>query len=382
MRIGIDGGSWSNRRGYGRFLREIVHAITRIPCDHDFTVFLDAATAREFAPLPHFQVREVTLSRSVSEAATSDGNRSPGDLFRMGRAVSKEPLDVFFYPTVYSYFPLWTRVPAVVGIHDTIADRNPHFSFATKRQEFLWKAKVRMALFQARLVMTVSEYSSRCLQDHYKVPNSRIRVVPEAASDRFEAPSLNSSREPFVLYVGGISPNKNLGTLIRAFAGLPDDRRSNWRLLLAGDYKSDGFQNCFQEMSALVRECGLQERVEFLGYVSDDDLVRLYQRASLFVMPSLDEGFGLPAVEAMASGTPVIVSDGNSLTEVVGSAGILFPAQDERALSDHMERVISNPQLWDHMSKLGIERAASFSWDHAARVLLNILEEAGQARLL
>lgn len=376
MRIGIDGGSWSNRRGYGRFLREVVHAVAQIDCEHEFVIFLDERAARDFAPMPRFEVREVALSRGISEAATSDGNRTPADLLRMGRAASKEQMDVFFFPTVYSYFPLWSRISAVVGIHDTIADRNPRFAFAGRRQEFLWRAKVRAALLQARLIMTVSEYSRRCLREEYNLSDSRIRVVPEAASERFQPPPPGSVRERFVLYAGGISPNKNLGTLVRAFARLEDARQAGWRLLLAGDYQSDGFRSCFRDISALVRDCGIADQVQFLGYVPDEELAALYQRAGLFVLPSYDEGFGLPAVEAMASGAPVIVSQGNSLTEVAGEAALSFPPHDEQALAGHMQRLIADPQLREQLSRLGSQRSAEFSWSRSASILVRVLEEA------
>jgi len=376
MRIGIDGGSWSNRRGYGRFLREIVNAIAALQCEHRFVMFLDHAAAADFTPLPRFEIREVALSRQISDAATSAGNRSPRDLLRMGRAVAKEPLDVFFFPTVYSYFPLWNRVPVVLGVHDTIAGRNPQFAFAGKRQELFWRAKVRAALFQSRLVMTVSDYSRNCLREFHNVPDRKIRVVHEAASSMFSIPVPGTPREPFILYAGGISPNKNIGALIRAFSklGVP-----GWRLVLAGDYQSDGFRSCYGELSSLVNELGLHGRVEFPGYVSDTELVRLYQRAGLFVLPSFDEGFGLPAIEAMACGAPVIVGEGNALTEVVGEAGIAFAPRDHEALARQMTRVITDPDLWLRMSESGVRRAASFSWDSAARTLIRVLEEAGRS---
>ncbi len=376
MRIGIDGGSWSNRRGYGRFLREVAQALSRLESEHRFVIFLDAASSRTFTPLPGFTVREVKLAHHIAEAATDSGNRSPADLLRMGRAVAGEPLDVFFFPTVYSWFPVWKRVPIVVGIHDTIADRNPRFAFAGRKQELLWKAKVRLALAQSRLVLTVSEYSRRCLQEHYGVAPERMRVVPEAASASFRSLPNGPDREKMALYAGGISPNKNLGTLVRAFAKLENEREAGWRLVLAGDFQSDGFKSCYQEIRTLVEDLGLRDQVEFPGYVTDEKLASLYQQAGLFILPSFDEGFGLPAIEAMASGTPVIVSEGNALVEVVGSAGLSFPVRDIEALAAAMRRVLGDAELRRTLSEAGIRRAAEFSWDQTARALLHVLGEA------
>jgi glycosyltransferase involved in cell wall biosynthesis len=379
MRIGIDGGSWSNRRGYGRYLREIAQALSKAPAEHQYVLFLDDAGADQYTELDRFETRIVPLSQQIGTAASSDGARSLMDLARMGRAVSKEHLDMFFFPTVYSYFPLWRRIPTIVGIHDTIADRNPQLAFAGKRQELFWNLKVKMAIRSADLIMTVSGYSRRCLESFLRVPGQKIRVVSEAASARFHPPREGAARELFVLYVGGISPNKNLATLIRAF-GLCEARRAGWRLLLAGDYQSDGFRGCYQELSELVQDQGLTPFVDFLGYVTDDELVDLYQRAGLFVMPSFDEGFGLPAVEAMASGVPVIASAGNALAELVGDAGICVETTDVRTFASQMDRVALNPDLQKQMSESGIARAALFTWKQSALDLLQLFDEAAICR--
>ena len=380
MRIGIDGGSWTNRRGYGRFLQEMAKALSESAERHEYVMFLDAAGAGCFKPLRGFETRVVTLREQIGTAASNDGNRPLLDLARMGRAVAKEPLDVFFFPTVYSYFPLWTGVPNVVGVHDTIADRNPAFAFAGKRQEYFWKAKVRIAIWRASLVLTVSAYSGQCLQNVYQVPPEKIRIINEAASARFCPPPDHAQRERFILYVGGISPNKNLATLIEAF-GASAARKEGWRLLLAGDVSSDGFRGCYNELVQLVSKDSLDRAVEFLGYVPDDHLVHLYQRASLFVLPSFDEGFGLPAVEAMACGTPVIASSGNAVAEVVGSAGICVPATDAHAFTEQIDRVIADSELRAQMSEQGLRRAERFTWKQAASDLLQVLEEARKQSL-
>ena len=376
MRIGIDGGSWSNRRGYGRFLREMAKALSAAPIDHQYVLFLDRAGQDQFTHLNRFETRVVPLSQSISEAASNAGNRSLLDLARMGRAVARERFDVFFFPTVYSYFPLWNGTPSLVGIHDTIADRNPQFAFAGKRQELFWKAKVRLAIRSATLVMTVSEYSCECLENFYHVPRAKIRIVSEAASPQFHASADRSQRERFVLYVGGISPNKNLSTLIQAFA-LTQARSSGWRLLLAGDYVSDRFQGCYDELAGLIEQKGLGDSIEFTGYVPEDQLAKLYQNAGLFVLPSFDEGFGLPVLEAMACGTPVIASAGHALAEVMGDAGICVPASNPGALAFEIDRVVADPELQKRMSADGLRRASLFTWSQAA---LDLLQALGEAR--
>jgi glycosyltransferase involved in cell wall biosynthesis len=374
LHIGIDGGAWSNRRGYGRFLREVLEALAASDTRNEYSVFLDPAAHASFHLGDRFRAVLVPTSQSVNDAARADGHRPIQDMLRMGYAVARASLDVFFFSSVFCYFPLIRPVPAIVGVHDTIADRNPQFSFASRRQHLFWQAKVKLALAQARTVLTVSEYSKQCIESVLGIPARRIRVLYEAAAPCFRRMAEEPAREPFLLYVGGISPNKNLPTLIHAFSGL---KQRGWsaRLILVGDYQTDGFKSCYAELQQLVDKLGLQDHVRFAGYVPDEDLISLYNRASAFVMPSLDEGFGLPAVEAMACGAPVIVSSGNSLSEVTGEAGLVVDPRDQAGLTDAMERVLASPAFAEQLSRKSLQRAALFSWSNAAGRLLEIFEE-------
>jgi glycosyltransferase involved in cell wall biosynthesis len=231
---------------------------------------------------------------------------------------------------------------------------------------------VRLALAQARTVLTVSEYSRRSIVAGLKVAASRIRVLTEAASARFSKSARAGERGEYILYAGGISPNKNLPTLVRAYARL---RPGGVKLVLAGDYQSDGFKSCYGELCALTAELGVAGDVVFPGFVSDQELCDLYSGASVFVMPSFDEGFGLPAVEAMACGAPVIVAKGHALEEVVGTAGLLVDPNDEAGLAGAIGSVLADPALRAELSDRSLRRAAEFSWPKAARQLLSVFEE-------
>ena len=172
--------------------------------------------------------------------------------------------------------------------------------------------------------------------------------------------SLLDSR--FVLYVGGISPHKNLGTLLDAFARLRRDPTcSDCRLVLVGDYSGDVFYSAYDELRQKTKLLGLGEAVHFTGYVADEDLVHLYSAAEVFVLPSLLEGFGLPVIEAMACGAPVVASRRGALPEVVGSAGLLFDPDRPGDLYDVLRRVLT-----DH----GAARSPAASWTTARRRVL------------
>jgi glycosyltransferase involved in cell wall biosynthesis len=371
MRVGIDGACWTNRRGYGRFLRELLAEVAAIDSANDYTVFFDRAVPEDFALGRRFRPVAAGTSSEVGETAHAEGHRPLGDLWRMSRAVARERLDLFFFPSVYSYFPLLRRVRMVLGVHDTIADRNPQFAFAARRQEIFWRVKVRLALAQADTVLTVSEYSKRAIQKDLHVPAARIRVIGEGAASCFRKLEEPGASEPYLLYAGGISPNKNLATLIRAFARLPQSR-CGLKLVLAGDYRSDGFKSCYGELRELVSALDVESSVVFPGFVPDDDLCRLYNGARAFVMPSYDEGFGLPALEAMTCGAPVIVSRGHALEELVSGAGLLVDPQDEAGLAQAMGRILTDGELARELSRRSVERASEFSWKTAASKLLAV----------
>jgi glycosyltransferase involved in cell wall biosynthesis len=374
MHIGIDGGCWNNRRGYGRFLRELLEALAANDTRNEYSVFLDPGAYAAFHLRDRFRPVLVPTAQSVNGAARADGHRSIADMLRMSYAVARTPVDVFFFSSVFSYFPLIRRAPAILGVHDTIADKNPRFSFASRRQHLFWQAKVKLALAQADIVLTVSEYSKHCIERVLGIPGSRIRVLYEAASPCFRQMETETVENPFLLYVGGISPNKNLTTLVRAFHALKA-RNPKTGLVLVGDFKSDGFKSCYAELKQLIGTLAIEEDVRFTGYIPDQELVSLYNQASAFVMPSFDEGFGLPAVEAMACGAPVIVSSGNSLSEVTGGAALVVDPHDQAALTGAREQVLANREFAAELSRKSLARAAQFSWDKAAGRLLEIFEE-------
>ncbi len=361
MRILIDGGCWTNGRGYGRFTRELLAALAHSP-RHDYAVLLEEQARDEYS-LP-FPAACVKLSRSVGEAATSGGRRSVRDLLAMSAAAWRQRAEAIFFPSVYSYFPIWPGSRALVGVHDTMADRFPEYAFDSGAQQRFWRWKMRLALAQCRDILTVSEYSKRSIIGHWGMAPERIHVIPEAAGAIFQP--RETLKQNVILSVGGVSPNKNLAALIRAFRKLPP----GFELLIVGDYQSDGFKNCYSELAALATNMP----VRFAGRVSDDELCRLYNEAALLAFPSVEEGFGLPAVEAMACGLPVVAHRGHAVAEVLADAGVLVDATDEAELAAALARVLDDPLLRERMRQKGFERARQFTWARAAEELQRIFD--------
>ena len=180
----------------------------------------------------------------------------------------------------------------------------------------------------------------------------------------------------FLLYVGGISPHKNLKTLVSAYHQLVcDDRFSDVRLVLVGDYQNDSFYSDYPSLKQHIDQLQLGERVVFTGYIEDQDLAYLYNAASLLVMPSLEEGFGLPAIEAMACGTAVAASNKGSLPEIVGKAGRFFEPTNVRAIRDVLGQVLCDDFMRKEMRETGLTRARQFMWDRAAKDALGIFDQ-------
>jgi len=378
LHVGIDATTWWNDRGFGRFTRELVKALLVPDSAFRYTLVVDRESAGE---LPSgVRVASIATQRSLTEAAVQDGARSPLDMLAMSRLVRRERFDLVFFPAVYSYFPLLARVPCVVAFHDTIAERYPELVFPTRRNKLFWDIKVAIAKRQATRIMTVSRASAEDLERILHIPRKRIDVITEgpdpifrklddpAAAQSVRARLGIDATDTLLVYVGGLSPHKNLLGLLRAMPSVLA-QRPDVRLAIVGDTSGKGFYDNVAELKRFVNaHPQLQARVLFTGYVSDQDLVQLYNTAAALVLPSLWEGFGLPAVEAMACGLPVLASRRGSLPEVIADTGLLFEPDDPADISRNILNMLNEPGLCARLSGLAVERAKGFSWERGARL--------------
>lgn len=397
MRIGIDATCWWSRRGFGRFTRGLLTAMFDEPRGHRFCLFIDRAPEPEMLH-PHVDIVRVSPSRPVTEAAVASGSRSPADLWAFTRAASRAPMDVMFYPAVYSWFPLRPGIPVVVTLHDAIAEHFPELIFPGRKGRMMWNLKMRLARWQATRIMTVSQAAKQEIVEHLGIRASRIDVVSEAADPRFhyiaDAAVRTAARQHanlpaqgrFIIYVGGLAPHKNILGLVNGFAGalaLSANRGGgldDLHLALVGDPKGDGFHSNYEQICAMTAaDPLLQGRVHFTGYVSDEDLVALYSDALAATMPSFSEGFGLPAVEAMACGIPVLASRAASLPEVVGDAGLYFDPHQPAQIAEAIHRIATETETLAALQQKARARAAQFTWANAARLAFEHIERAAGA---
>jgi glycosyltransferase involved in cell wall biosynthesis len=277
--------------------------------------------------------------------------------------------------------PPFCRVPVVVTIHDLAFERMPE-TF-TRRGSFQLKLTVRRTAKKAARIATVSEYSRRDLLDIYKLPPEKVVVTYNGVESSFTPrPSVPNEAEEvrrrfgvsrdFLLAVGSLQPRKNMVRLIRAYARLRSEREDFKAQLVIVGRKLWLASEIFDE----VKRQRWANDVILTGYVADEDLPPLYRAARAFVYPSLFEGFGLPPIEAMACGTPVVTSGVTSLPEVTGDAALLIDPTDERALANALIEIVNNERLRAELREKGVAQAKKFNWRDAAEKTLRLYREA------
>lgn len=384
LRVGVDATCWQNRRGYGRHARALLGALVRADRGGQYTFFVDHDPAPGDFP-DGADVRRVGASVPAAVAASADGRRSLADMRRMSRALSAAAVDVLLFPTVYTYVPVFTRAKKVLVIHDVIAERFPHLTLPRRTARLFWKAKVALGRRQADALVTVSEHSRRGLASHFGIDPTRIQVVSEAADPVFRrlddpAPTLKlrdlglDGPGRTVVYVGGFNPHKNLELLVTAFSRLAARPGfADVRLVLVGDDQKDVFHSYAGALRRQIEDLGIGKRVVFTGFLPDADLAVLLNRAAVLALPSLLEGFGLPAVEAAACGCPVVATTESPLPELLGDGGRFASPRNTAAWERELGDVLASLAVRADMRAAGLEAARRLTWDAAARQMLGVL---------
>jgi glycosyltransferase involved in cell wall biosynthesis len=320
---------WKGFHGIGRFAREVLR---RLPEHHQF----------QNGPKP----------LSIADP-----------LWLTCQVLAKRP-SVFFSPGFNP--PPLCPVPFVFTIHDLMQIQFP--DVATRAKRLYYKLVVMPAARRAHRVLTVSEYSRRRILDWSGLPDERVINVGNGVDLPFRPDGARYEPGfPYLLYVGNFRPHKNIHRLLLAFRDLD---YPELRLVLIGTPSS--------EIVVHLQQLGVEGRTQILSALSDDQLASVYRGALVLVLPSLIEGFGLPALEAMACGTPVVVSRSTALPEVVGDAGLFIDPLDVEDIKRGIEHVLCGSELRTTMSALGLRRAKQFSWDGVAGRVLAVLDEAAR----
>lgn len=370
MRIAIDARKLHDY-GIGTYVRNLVRSLARIDHENEYVLLCKPSDCPAVTALgDNF--------RAVPEPS---GNYSVKEQWHMPITLRRVGADVFHAP--HYVLPPMLPCPAVVTIHDCIHLRFP--DYLPNRFAYVYaKAFMTMAARRAARVLTVSEASKRDILGYLRVPAAKVEVIYNGLDHRFShAPDTAEVErvrqrfqltDPFLLYAGNIKPHKNVDRVIEAFARLKKRGHASLRLLIIGDEISKSPQ-----LRRAVHRLQLHHQVRFLGFVPNEMLAVLYRLADVFVFPSLYEGFGLPPLEAMASGTPVVTSNVSSLPEVVGDAALLVDPRDAEAIAGAVERILEDPALRRSLIQKGLVRSREFSWERAARRIRDVYLDIGAA---
>ena len=368
MRIAIDMRKLHDY-GIGTYLRNLLRQLARIDRDTEY-VLLCRRSDQQFADQLGSNFRGVIESSGLY--SVSEQLSIPFNLARLSP-------DLFHTP--HYVLPPLTPCRSVVTIHDCIHLIFPQY--LRHRLAYLYaRTMFWTAVHRASRILTVSEASKNDILRFFDVPASKVTVIYNAIDDLFfeEPPEAEIVRvreryqlhDRFVMYGGNVSPHKNVERLIDAFVLLRRDGLDDLKLLVTG-----GEVSRYSSLRRAVHRHNLHQHVRFLGYQSTTTLAALYRLADVFVFPSLYEGFGLPPLEAMASGTPVVVSNVSSLPEVVGDGAIMVNPYEPRAIADGIHKALGDADLREQLRVRGLARARSFSWSASVKRIHRIYQEIG-----
>lgn len=361
--IGIDARlTYYTQGGIAQYTQHIISELAGITSPHTFTILQSRKDARNLAAGPN-------------QRKAACWTPAHHKLERLALAVELLPrgLDLLHSPDFIP--PLNGSFRSVITVHDLAFLRYPQFLTEESRAYY---CQIGDAIKRADHIIAVSEATRADLVEMLGAPEYKITVVYEAASEQFRPPTpaeVNRIREkhnllaPYILFVSTIEPRKNIDGLLRAYAALIDMMPDAPQLVVVG-----GKGWLYDKTMALYDELKLGERVRWLGSVDYADLPALYGAAEVFCLPSFYEGFGLPPLEAMACGAPVVVSGRASLPEVVGEAGLTVDPDDPSSIAGALHRVLTDSALAADLRAKGLTRAEMFSWARAARETLAVYE--------
>lgn len=373
MKIGIDARFLTHPQvgGFKTYSENLIAALAEVDHDNEYVLYFDRKPA-DSAPIP--QQSNIAV-RTIPGTLPAVGMVWREQVHLAYQAVH-DRLDLFHAPSLTA--PLLLPCPLIVTIHDMIWRFPERFRqkqpWSTQRKMMEWYYRIipKWAAGRATTLLTVSNSAKESIVQQLKFPAERIAVTHEAASPLYRrvtnpAPlakvrSKYKLAENFILAIGSADPRKNMTTLVRAYGQLPAALRTQFPLVIVWTHAF-----LTSELRELVTQLELSAHIQFLEKISTEELVLLYNLAGLFVFPSHYEGFGLPPLEAMACGTPVIAADNSSIPEVVGEAARLFSAEDGRTMALLMERVLTDAEDRSELARKGLQRATQFSWQCCAQ---------------
>ncbi len=300
------------------------------------------------------------------------------DQIILSNAVKKANLDLFFSP--YYKLPLFINCKSVITIHDLTVLRFPVLSPLFR---LYFRVMINIFTKKSNIIFTVSECSKRDILNYTGTNQEKVKVIYDMASDEFRPDSdLNPKKYglsgEYILYIGNLCPHKNVKTLFRSYALLGEEEKRKYQLVIVS--KTKGIVGKidqrvqYLELIELSKKLDILDNVHFIEFVEDGDLPGLYAQAKVLVLPSYYEGFGLPIIEAMACGCPVIASNRASMPEITGDAATLFKPDDQTELTDKLALILTNDVMRNRLKAKGLKRSEGFRYDRIKQFVVEALE--------
>lgn len=371
MRIGIDARLAFYRWGMGNYVYNLLKSLAGLDRENEYVLYLHRKDRKGEVPCPVKSIKRVVVP----------SNYVLREQLALPLAAARDGVDLLHCPANTAPILLPSRVRLVLTLHDVmfllpyeIIPRSPSLYQRLGRLYRSWV--VPLVARRARSIITVSRYSRKDILRLLRIPADRVTVTYEAADEAYRP--LNGDMLPavkerygidgdFILCLGGIDPRKNTASLIEVFHNLRTEADIKHKLVVVG--LGWGKEPAFRDV---VAKWGLEREVIFTRYVPQEDLLALYNAADVFVYPSLYEGFGLPVLEAMSCGTPVVTSRVSAVPEIAGEAALLVDPRDQRDMEGAILRAIRDAELRQTLKEKGLRRAKRFSWERAARETLRV----------
>jgi len=366
MKIGIDARMYGvSFTGIGRYTYELVKNLAELDSEHEFTVFMRKEAFDSFAP-PNKRFKKVLADYQ---------HYSFGEQFGFLSLINKEKLDLMHF--THFNAPIFYSRPFVVTIHDLTLSFFPGKKMTSWFQRLAYHIVVRNVTKKAKKIIAVSKHTKKDLVEALKVPADKIQVIYNGVSPKFgdveptPRPDVMKKlglQKPFFLYTGVWRDHKNIVGMIKVFNELNKEVGNQYNLVITGPHNPT-----YHEIPDTVKKLGIEHEVHLVGLVSDPDLFALYKYALAYVFPSFYEGFGLPPLEAMQCGTPVIASNTSATPEVIGEGNALFfDPYNADDMKQAMRTIATDASVRQRLVDRGFERVKYFSWEKMTKSVLNL----------
>jgi len=373
MRIAIDARMGDTRGGIGVYIRELISHLADIDKKNKYFVIVNKHSDENFISFTdNFKILESSITRKHYFI------KDLWNLFFLPFLLKANNIDIYFNPRYV--LPIFKgNIKMVVTIHDMISIMYPEIWRGISG--FRIRNYIKISSQRADIIITISSWAKKDIVRILKVPKNKVKVIYNGINKKLFKPIPDLSlqrlvkrkygiRKKFILTVGPLGRRKNHNRLIDAYSNLPEYIREDYQLILTGE-KKGAYNNLLKKAS---KTCPAKDIV-FTGYIPEKEMPMIINAASLFVFPSLYEGFGIPLLEAMACGTPILASNVSSIPEVVGDAALLFDPYNVNEMANAIDRAINDKDLRQKLVQRGFERIKKYSWENSAKEILGVFEE-------